>query len=168
MNESCTLVVLGNYCANIVQNVHSGRHLASAHSFIRFTSRLLILSFSPSMHLLPRMNAMLDFIWTLQVQLRGTRNKWTLQNNPVHGRIRTTSTARPPDNKSTVTKPLGHTSLDMRLSDQSAKQHRCYITIRLQRQRTCTPCWSYVYAQVHTFIYRSYRHTFHGYLIPSL
>ena len=31
------------------------------------------------MHLLPRMNVMLDFIWTLPVQLRGTRNKWTLQ-----------------------------------------------------------------------------------------
>ena len=54
------------------------------------------------MHLLPRMNVMLDFIWTLKVQLRGTRNKWTLQKNLVHGRIRTTVTARPPDNKSTV------------------------------------------------------------------
>ena len=31
------------------------------------------------MHLLPRMNVMLDFIWTLPVQLRGTRNKLTLQ-----------------------------------------------------------------------------------------
>ena len=31
------------------------------------------------MNLLPRMNVMLDFIWTLPVQLRGTRNKWTLQ-----------------------------------------------------------------------------------------
>ena len=31
------------------------------------------------MHLLPRMNVMLDFIWTLPVQLRGTRNQWPLQ-----------------------------------------------------------------------------------------
>ena len=31
------------------------------------------------MHLWPRMNVMLDFIWTLPVQLRGARNKWTLQ-----------------------------------------------------------------------------------------
>ena len=44
---------------------------------------------------------MLDFIWTLAVQLRGTRNKWTLQKNLVHGRIRTTNTARSPDYKST-------------------------------------------------------------------
>ena len=50
-----------------------------------------------STHLLPRMNVMLDFIWTLPVQLRGTRNKWTLKKNLVHGRIRTTNTARPPD-----------------------------------------------------------------------
>ena len=35
---------------------------------------------------------MLDFIWTLPVQLRGTRNKWTLQTIFVHGRIRTTNT----------------------------------------------------------------------------
>ena len=35
---------------------------ASAHSFKRFTSRLLKLSFSLSMHLLPQMNVMLDFI----------------------------------------------------------------------------------------------------------
>ena len=34
---------------------------------------------------------MLDFIWTLPVQLRRTRNKWTLQKNLVHGRIRTTN-----------------------------------------------------------------------------
>ena len=48
---------------------------------------------SLSMHLLPRMNVMLDFIWTLPVQLRGTRNKWTLQKILVHGRIRTTNSA---------------------------------------------------------------------------
>ena len=31
-----------------------------------------------------------------------------------------------------------------------------------------TPCWSCVFAQVHMFIYRSYRHIykFHGHLIP--
>ena len=32
---------------------------------------------------------MLDFIWTLPVQLWGTRNKWTLQKILIHGRIRT-------------------------------------------------------------------------------
>ena len=32
---------------------------------------------------------MLDFIWTLPVQLWGTRNKWTLQKILFHGRIRT-------------------------------------------------------------------------------
>ena len=31
------------------------------------------------MHLLPQMNVMLDFLWTLPVQLWGTWNKWTLQ-----------------------------------------------------------------------------------------
>ena len=44
---------------------------------------------------------------------------------------------------------------------------RCYITVQLQRQYTCTSCWSYVCAQFHTFIYRSYRYKFHGHLIPS-
>ena len=34
---------------------------------------------------------MLDFIWTLPVQLWGTRNKWTLQKNLIYGRIRTTN-----------------------------------------------------------------------------
>ena len=34
---------------------------------------------------------MLDFIWTLPVQLWGTRNKWTLQKIHIHGRIRTTN-----------------------------------------------------------------------------
>ena len=69
---------------------------ASANSFKRFTSRLLKLSFYLSMHLhvLPRIYVMPDFIWTLPVQLRGTRNKWSLQNNLVHGRIRATNTAQ--------------------------------------------------------------------------
>ena len=57
---------------------------------------------SLSMHLLPRMNVMLDFIWTLPVKLLGTRNKWTLQRSIVYGSIRTTITALPPDYKSTV------------------------------------------------------------------
>ena len=56
---------------------------ASAHSFKRFTLRLLKLSFSLSMHLLLWMNVMLDFIWTLPVQLRGTLNKWTLQKKKI-------------------------------------------------------------------------------------
>ena len=34
---------------------------------------------------------MLDFIWSLPVQLWGTRNKWTLQKILIHGRIRTTN-----------------------------------------------------------------------------
>ena len=34
---------------------------------------------------------MRDFIWTLPVQLWGTRNKWTLQKIHIHGRIRTTN-----------------------------------------------------------------------------
>ena len=54
------------------------------------------------MHILPRMNVMLDFIWTLPVQLQGTRNKWAWQENLVHDRIRTINTARPPNYKSTV------------------------------------------------------------------
>ena len=54
---------------------------ARAHSFKRFTSPPFFkFSFSLFMHLSLRMNVMLDFIWTLPVQLRGTRNKWTLQN----------------------------------------------------------------------------------------
>ena len=36
---------------------------------------------------------MLDFIWTLPVQLWGTRNKWTLQKILIHGRIRTTNSS---------------------------------------------------------------------------
>ena len=75
---------------------------ASAHSFKSFTSRLLNLSFSLSMHLLPWMNVMLDFNWTLPVQLRGIPNKWTLQKNIVHGRIQITNTAWPLDYKFTV------------------------------------------------------------------
>ena len=51
----------------------------------------LKLSFSLSMHLFPRMNVMLDFIWTLPVQLRGTMNKWTIEKNLAHARIRTTN-----------------------------------------------------------------------------
>ena len=46
------------------------------------------------MHLLPRMNVMLDFIWTLPVKLPATRNKWKLQKKilfivgfePSHGK----------------------------------------------------------------------------------
>ena len=51
---------------------------ASVHSFKRFTSWLWKLSFL-FMHLLPRKTVMLDFTWTLPVQLRGTRIKWILQ-----------------------------------------------------------------------------------------
>ena len=46
---------------------------------------------------------MLDFIWTLPVKLRETRNKVTLQKkNLAHGRIRTANTAPPKEYKSTV------------------------------------------------------------------
>ena len=66
---------------------------------------------------------MLDFIWTLPFQLWGTQNKWTLHKNLVHGRIRTTNTARPPDYKSDYkwSEPLGHNSLDMRRNWMSMK-----------------------------------------------
>ena len=46
-----------------------------------------IISLSLSMHLLPRMNVMLDFFWTLPVQLWGTWKKWTLPKNLIHSRI---------------------------------------------------------------------------------
>ena len=39
-----------------------------------------------------------------QSSCEGTRNKWTLKKSLVHGRIRTTNTARPPDYKSTFIK----------------------------------------------------------------
>ena len=58
--------------------------LTGAYSFAA-----IIKMISLPMHILPRVNVMLDFIWTLQVQLRGTWNKWTLQNNLVHSSIRT-------------------------------------------------------------------------------
>ena len=56
------------------------------------------------MHLLlvPRINVMLDFIWMLPGQLRGTRNKWTLHTNLAHGRIPTNNASRPPDYKFVV------------------------------------------------------------------
>ena len=47
------------------------------------------------MHLLPRINVMLDFIWTLPVQLWGTWNNWTLQKILVDGRIRITKHTAP-------------------------------------------------------------------------
>ena len=72
------------------------------------------------MNLLHLMNVILDFIWTLPVQPRGIRNKWTLQKNLVHGRIRTTNTSRPPDYKSTVITSRPH-SLDMRWNKRSMK-----------------------------------------------
>ena len=52
--------------------------------------------------------------------------------------------------------------------DQSAKQYRCNITARQQRQYTYTTWWSKVRTQVDMVIYRSYRYKFHGHLIPSL
>ena len=64
------------------------------------------------MHLLPRMNVMLDLIWRLPVQLRGTWNKWTLQNNIVHSRIRTLKRQEKPVYKYTV--------LNITFSDMSA------------------------------------------------
>ena len=48
---------------------------ASAHSFKHFYfAAFKIVFLSLSMHLLPRMNVVLDFIWTLPFKLRGTRN----------------------------------------------------------------------------------------------
>ena len=105
---------------------------ASAHSFKRFTSRFLKLFFSFSMHLLPRMNVMLDFIWTLRVQLRGTRNKYTLKNL-VHGRIRSNNTARSPDYKSTVitTRP------QLAWYEMELNVHEICISIRSINVWTC-------------------------------
>ena len=83
----------------------------SAHSFKGFTSRLLKLSFS--LYAPITSDVMLDFIWTLPVQLRGTRNKWTLQ------KILSTVGFDPPTPHSLQIispplSPLGHNSLDMR------------------------------------------------------
>ena len=64
------------------------------------------------MHLLPRMNAILDFIWTLLVQLQGTRNKWKLQKNPVHGRIRT-PTWHDLQVTSPSSSPHGHNTMEL-------------------------------------------------------
>ena len=58
---------------------------ASVHSFNGFTWRFSKLSFTLSMHLLPRMNVLLDFIWTLPVQRRGTRNKFYNKILPTVG-----------------------------------------------------------------------------------
>ena len=66
---------------------------ASAHSLFVYFTAFKSTFLSLSMHLLPCINVMLDFIWTLPVQLRGTLNKWTLQKILVHGRIRTTNIA---------------------------------------------------------------------------
>ena len=54
---------------------------ASAHSFKTFYFGAISKNIFLSMHLLPRMNVMLDFIWTLPVQLGGARNKWTLHKS---------------------------------------------------------------------------------------
>ena len=66
---------------------------ASAHSLKRFTSPQFSNYLSLSMHLLHWMNVMIEIIWTLPVQLRGARNKWTLQKivfivgfEPLHGK----------------------------------------------------------------------------------
>ena len=83
------------------------------------------------MHLLHRMNVMLDFIWTLPVQLRETWNKWTLQKHLVHGRIRTPETARPPDYKSTVL-PLGQ------ISNVTSEWIKLNVSIKVARKWTPT------------------------------
>ena len=57
---------------------------------------------SLSNHLLPRMNVMLDFIWTLPVQLRRNTEQVNITKNLIHGRTRTPNTARPPGYQSTV------------------------------------------------------------------
>ena len=55
---------------------------------------------SLSMHILLRINVMLDFIWTLSVKLRGTQVNIT--QNHVHGRILTNETTQPIGYKSDV------------------------------------------------------------------
>ena len=75
---------------------------ASAHSFKRFTSRLLKLSFSLSLctYYLGWMSCLISFercqsSW----EEHGTSENY--KKNLAHGRIRTTNIARPPDYKST-------------------------------------------------------------------
>ena len=82
------------------------------------------------------MNVILDFIWTLPVQLQGTCNKWALQKNLVHGRIRTTNTARPPDYKSTVIT----TQLQLPWYEMDLNVHETYNFLRSINKRVnlCT------------------------------
>ena len=61
------------------------------------------------MHLSPQMDVFLDFIWTLPVQLRGTRNKWTLQKKILSTvGFDPPNTARPQDYKYTVLTTRSH------------------------------------------------------------
>ena len=57
---------------------------------------------SLSMHLLPRMNVMLDFILNAASPAQRKTEQVTITKNLVDGRIRTRKTARPPDYKSTA------------------------------------------------------------------
>ena len=86
-----------------VDNHNKCKLKASAHSFKRLTSwPFLKISFSLCTYYLRWMSCLISFKRCQLVQLKGTRNKWSLQKNLVHGRIRTPKTARRPDYKSTV------------------------------------------------------------------
>ena len=56
--------------------MHTNLTCITSPSFIK-------LSFALSMHLLPRMNVMFDFICMHPIQVQGTRNKQTLQNEKI-------------------------------------------------------------------------------------
>ena len=76
---------------------------ASVHSFKRFTSRLLKSSFSLSMHLLPRMNVILEFHLNAASPAARNTEQVTIAKKLVHGRIRSNNNARPPDKSTVIT-----------------------------------------------------------------
>ena len=78
------------------------------------------------MHLLPRMNVMLDFIWTLPVQLWGTWNKWTLQKILINGRVRTTNHTAPLGFQRV---PLNHSATEI-VDDKSLELLQYLFTLR--------------------------------------
>ena len=89
------------------------------------------LSFSLSMHLLLWMNGMLDCIWTLPVQLWGTRNKWTLQKisfqvgfEPSHGKETSLLVHRL--NRSATTRFLWMKKLNVHLMSVNMYIHTIY------------------------------------------
>ena len=84
LSKKSLFILCSNCLDQIPRTCHVFTRLFTLNTlwyFLDFALKVLLrgLSFSLSMHLLLRMNVLLDFIWTLPVQLRGTRCKWTLQ-----------------------------------------------------------------------------------------